>query len=383
MIIKGNSVGHPLSDPRKGLNMTGSINMNLKRLFGVKTPVEADDATNKAYVDAHINNKSNPHGVTAEQVSARPNTWTPSASDVGATPASHATDKNNPHGVTAAQVGARPDTWMPTAAQVGAATLDYVKEVGNLENCLVNPDFTNPVNPEGFTSTNMDDVQIIPRWFSNSSSNEATISLGPSGLTVAKNDGIYGGIYQNFEHYADMHGKTYTAAVCINGIWEYETFTMGLNAGGSVFPISGLELFSVEWEHFLLRNYRSEPVTIQTARVFEGAYTEKNTPKYKPRGYMVEALNCGALTVHKAFEIPASGWSGSAPYTQTVSVEGINENDMPHISPVYSDDLATALAQKEAWEKVSRGKAGTNTITFICYGDKPTTSIPIQIEVNR
>lgn len=106
MIIRGNSVGHPLSDPRKGLNMTGSINMNLKRLFGVKTPVEADDATNKAYVDAHINNKSNPHGVTAEQVSARPNTWTPSASDVGAAPASHATDKNNPHGVTAAQIGA-------------------------------------------------------------------------------------------------------------------------------------------------------------------------------------------------------------------------------------------------------------------------------------
>lgn len=33
----------------------------------------------------------------------------------------HVNNKNNPHGVTASQIGARPDTWMPTAADVGAA----------------------------------------------------------------------------------------------------------------------------------------------------------------------------------------------------------------------------------------------------------------------
>ena len=35
---------------------------------------------------------------------------------------SHVENTNNPHGVTAEQVGARPDTWMPTAADVGALT---------------------------------------------------------------------------------------------------------------------------------------------------------------------------------------------------------------------------------------------------------------------
>ena len=35
-------------------------------------------------VPGHIANKDNPHGVTAEQVGARPDTWMPSASDVGA-----------------------------------------------------------------------------------------------------------------------------------------------------------------------------------------------------------------------------------------------------------------------------------------------------------
>ena len=43
---------------------------------------------------SHANDKSNPHGVTVEQI--------------GAAPASHASDKNNPHGVTAEQVGAAP-----------------------------------------------------------------------------------------------------------------------------------------------------------------------------------------------------------------------------------------------------------------------------------
>ena len=33
---------------------------------------------------------------------------------------SHTGDTNNPHSVTAEQVGARPNTWLPTAAEVGA-----------------------------------------------------------------------------------------------------------------------------------------------------------------------------------------------------------------------------------------------------------------------
>jgi hypothetical protein len=37
----------------------------------------------------------------------------------------HMNSKENPHGVTATQVGARPDTWMPTASDVGAAPAGY------------------------------------------------------------------------------------------------------------------------------------------------------------------------------------------------------------------------------------------------------------------
>lgn len=77
-------------------------------------------------------------------------------------------------------------------------------------------------------------------------------------------------------------------------------------------------------------------------------------------------------------------WTGStAPYTQTVTVSGILATDTPHIMPVYSSTQATALAQKEAWAKVSKADAAAGSITFTCFEEKPTVDIPIQIEVIR
>lgn len=98
--IRGNTVGTTM--PRPDWNQTD--------------PAKADYIKNKEAVDGHLTDASNPHGVTASQVGARPNTWTPTAADVGAAPASHATDKGNPHGVTAAQIGAAPagSVWTAT-----------------------------------------------------------------------------------------------------------------------------------------------------------------------------------------------------------------------------------------------------------------------------
>lgn len=76
-------------------------------------------------------------------------------------------------------------------------------------------------------------------------------------------------------------------------------------------------------------------------------------------------------------------WSGSGPYTQSVTVSGILASDMPHITPVYSSDDATALAQKEAWACVSKAVTAANSITFTCFEDKPAAVIQIQIEVMR
>lgn len=60
---------------------------------------------------------------TAGMVGARPDTWTPSAADVGAVPTSRTVngqELSQDISLSASDVGARPDTWTPTASDVGA-----------------------------------------------------------------------------------------------------------------------------------------------------------------------------------------------------------------------------------------------------------------------
>ena len=60
---------------------------------------------------------------TADMVGARPDTWTPSAADVGAVPTSRTVNGkalSQDISLSASDVGARPDTWTPTASDVGA-----------------------------------------------------------------------------------------------------------------------------------------------------------------------------------------------------------------------------------------------------------------------
>ena len=94
--------------------------------------------------------------------------------------------------------------------------------------------------------------------------------------------------------------------------------------------------------------------------------------------------NLGAASRATYTATITTSWTGSsAPYTQNVTVSGILATDCPHITPVYSSTLSTALGQKEAWSMVSKAETSANTITFTCFEEKPTTAIPIQIEVIR
>lgn len=78
-----------------------------------------------------------------------------------------------------------------------------------------------------------------------------------------------------------------------------------------------------------------------------------------------------------------TSWSGTGPFTQTVTVNGILESDMPHVGPVYDGDSGTAADQQDAWNCVSKAEALENGIQFTCFGVKPVTAVPLQIEVVR
>lgn len=90
------------------------------------------------------------------------------------------------------------------------------------------------------------------------------------------------------------------------------------------------------------------------------------------------------LHMHFSVDLSASKWSGSAaPYTQKVYVDGVSASDHPHYGVVYSDNLTTKLAEKEAFTLVDDLDTADGTVTFSCFTEKPKTNLTILLEINR
>ena len=96
-----------------------------------------------------------------------------------------------------------------------------------------------------------------------------------------------------------------------------------------------------------------------------------------------EYLESYTSTRRLTLTLPVSGWSASAPYTQSVAAGGVLSTDTPHWGVVYSNDVATALAQKEAFAVIDDLDTADGSVTFTCFEDKPEVDLTIQMEVNR
>jgi len=78
-----------------------------------------------------------------------------------------------------------------------------------------------------------------------------------------------------------------------------------------------------------------------------------------------------------------TSWSGSsAPFSKTVTVNGIQSSDTPIIDVVMSDTYSTDEVRTEAWGYIYRAVTANGSITFYAT-EKPTVSLPIQIKVVR
>lgn len=143
------------------------------------------------------------------------------------------------------------------------------------------------------------------------------------------------------------------------------TMTGSLAMGGNRIGTLGYPLYP---ENAATKGY------VDAAKAEAKAYTD--TAKEEANSYTDSRHITKTATI-------TTTWTGSGPYTQSITVSGILASDLPHITPVYSTTNATAIAQKEAWACVSKADAGLGVITFTCFEDKPETEIPIQIEVNR
>jgi len=80
--------------------------------------------------------------------------------------------------------------------------------------------------------------------------------------------------------------------------------------------------------------------------------------------------------------LTATGWSSSAPYTQTVNVAGITETDRPIVSLYLPDGITAANVdlQEKAFDCVNRAVSGAGKITVYCYKKKPTKDFQIQVK---
>lgn len=79
--------------------------------------------------------------------------------------------------------------------------------------------------------------------------------------------------------------------------------------------------------------------------------------------------------------LPADGWSGSAPYTQTVDVLGIKATDKVQLMSAVKKDTPAETAK--TWEKmagmIKAGEALDGQVAFYCPIKKPTEDFNIKL----
>ena len=80
----------------------------------------------------------------------------------------------------------------------------------------------------------------------------------------------------------------------------------------------------------------------------------------------------------------ADGWNGtSAPYTQTLTISGIQVSDNPFVD-INLENVSDAVDIIAEWTLIGRVTViSNNTVVGYCYKEKPTTNIPVIFKVVR
>lgn len=92
-------------------------------------------------------------------------------------------------------------------------------------------------------------------------------------------------------------------------------------------------------------------------------------------------------TVHEQHEklievnLPVSGWSNTAPYSQKVAVMGIKESDNPVVSPCTPKELSGSAVKiyRKMAGMITDGETEDGYITFYCGQKKPTQDFSIYL----
>lgn len=255
---------------------------------------------------------------TADMVGARPDTWMPSASDVGAVPTSRTVngqELSQDISLTADNVGARPSTWTPTASDVGAIP-----------------------NPSGGTTGQiLEKTATGTQWADKPS----------SGISQSEADA----------RYLQLSGGTMTGNI-------------NLNQKNLVFDSKGKITLKHE-----TGNYRENSVTFRYAGT--GAVQLKNISNPDD---LTDAANKAYVDALKPTRLTAtlssSGWSGNS---QTITVNGVITDTSAQDIDISCADKASADAWAAGGVWCSNPTTA-NRLTFTCT-TPPTANINLNIRL--
>lgn len=176
--------------------------------------------------------------------------------------------------------------------------------------------------------------------------------------------------------------------------WGSETSLSKGNAEGegnaiTDFKVSGHQITPVKGSSFLTEHPNvtvADPTTGTNTLVSGGTFDaidqinrDKNGHVTSYRKVTHTLPTIPASSSSRAFDLLAASWSGSGPYTYTLSVSGItaNTNGVVGLSTACTD--AQYEAASEAKIRITGQTAGQIILTAI--GTKPTVTIPIVVDI--
>ena len=89
-----------------------------------------------------------------------------------------------------------------------------------------------------------------------------------------------------------------------------------------------------------------------------------------------------AKTQVKSFSVtaPATGWGDAAPYSQSITVDGLTDGDAHlYLSPATAEQPAED--EETAFACITGGTTAANSLTLYCRDDKPAIDINVRLEV--
>lgn len=197
---------------------------------------------------------------------------------------------------------------------------------------------------------------------------------------------------------ASLAGYSYKAQITVSGAtgddFPIVAFNQGDAVSGNFAPLSFsfdgyLEIFAKEKPTaavtipvatIIVNGGNGRGITNATGGITAGSIGTANLAN----GSVTAAkISDGAVSQTFTTVITADGWTGeAAPYTNTVTVNGLLAADTPIVDMIPSETYETAEAETEAYANIYRMVTADNQLTAYAT-EKPTVDISIQVRAVR